>query len=50
MGKGYEVSEKDKTLIKNIWKNNFQAGDRYYNKNFVLESPGYILKEEVEAE
>lgn len=44
-GSGMKLKSGDKEYMKNKWESFLSKGDPYYNENFTLESPGYILRE-----
>ncbi len=43
-GKGARINPEDMRLMRERWKEALAEGDPYYNPNFSLESPGYVLK------
>ena len=42
-GKGARINADDMRLMRTRWAHLLSEGDRYYNPNFSLESPGYVL-------
>ena len=44
-GSGVKLKQGDREYMKEKWDSFLKKGDPYYNDNFTLESPGYILRE-----
>lgn len=42
-GRGARINPEDRKVMKTRWAEAIAAGDRFYNPNFSLESPGYSL-------
>lgn len=42
-GKGARINPEDRKVMRKRWEEVISAGDRFYNPNFSLESPGYII-------
>ena len=42
-GKGARINTEDRKIMRVRWEKVISDGDRFYNPNFSLESPGYVL-------
>ncbi|MBR5337135.1 MAG: glycosyltransferase [Lachnospiraceae bacterium] len=43
-GKGAKINPDDMRLMRSRWAEMMSCGDKYYNPNFSLEPPGYVLR------